>query len=167
MMVNEAKMAGYEIISIPSNLKDRIHGQLDDTGKPIRDLGQFSFEYIESFEFKFIEPLDLKVQEKKVFDKTEAIFNLIGGRPKRIREVKISETMRKQLGSFVEAKGLWEGKKGRIIIKRSTLESIEGYAGTLLHEVAHALSGADDVSRIFESELSQIIGTISSKALEN
>jgi hypothetical protein len=37
---------------------------------------------------------------------------------------------------------------------------------TLLHEVAHALSGANDVSREFESKLTQMTGTISSKALE-
>ena len=166
MMVNEAKMAGYEIISIPSNLKNRIHGQLDDTGNPIRDLGQFSFEYTESFEFKFVELADLKAQEKKVFDRTEAILNLIGGKPKRVKEIKISETMRKQLGSFVEAEGLWDRGKGRIIIKRCTLASIERYAGTLLHEVAHALSGADDVSREFESALTQMVGMISSKTIE-
>lgn len=166
MMVSEARMAGYEIISIPSNLKERIQGQLDDTGKPIRDLGQFSFEYIESFEFKFVEPKDLKTQEKKVFDKTGAILNLIGGKPKFVKEIKISETMRKQLGSFVEAEGVWEGRTGRIIIKRSSLASIERYAGTLLHEVAHALSGANDVSREFECRLTQIMGIISSKALQ-
>lgn len=166
MMVNEARTAGYEIITIPSNLRKRIQGQLDDTGKPIRDLGQFSFEYNESFEFKFVEPEDLKTQEKKVFEKTEAILNLIGGKPKIVKEIKISETMRKQLGSFVDVDGLWEGTTARIIVKRSTLTSIEKYAGTLLHEVAHALSGADDVSREFESELTQMTGTISSTALE-
>lgn len=165
MMVSEAQMAGYEIISIPSNLKRRIQGQTDDTGKPIRDLGQFSHEYNESFEFKFVEPKNLKAQEKSVFDKTDEILGLIGGKPKVVREIRISETMRKQLGAFVEAEGLWEGRTGRIIVKRSTLTSIERYAGTLLHEVAHALSGADDVSREFESKLTQMTGVISSKAL--
>jgi hypothetical protein len=166
MMVNEAKMAGYEIISIPSNLKNRIQGQTDITGKPIRDLGQFSFEYIESFEFKFVDPEDLKPKEKKVFDKTEAILRLIGGKPKIVKEIKVSETMRKQLGSFVEAEGVWERGKGRVIVKRTALSSVDRYAGTLLHEIAHALSGADDVSREFESELTQMIGTISSRAIE-
>jgi len=32
------------------------------------------------------------------------------------------------------------------------LQSIEKYAGTLLHEVAHAISGAKDVTRDFEDE---------------
>jgi hypothetical protein len=166
MMVNEAKQAGYQIISIPSNLKDRIQGQTDISGNPIRDLGQFSIEYTESFEFKFVELKDLKKEEKKIFDRTEEILSLVGGKPKVVKEIKVSETMRKQLGSFVEAEGVWEGGKGRIIVKRSTLWSIEMYAGTLLHEVAHALSGTRDVSREFECELTQIIGMISSKAMQ-
>jgi hypothetical protein len=166
MMVSEAKMAGYEIISIPSNLKKRIQGQLDETGKPIRDLRQFSFEYSESFEFKFVGLKDLTDKEKMVFEKTEAILDLIGGKPKMVKEIKISETMRKQLGSFIEAEGLWEERTGRIIIKRNTLSSIERYAGTLLHEIAHAISGADDVSRAFESELTHMTGVVSSKALQ-
>ena len=165
MMVDEARKAGYKIISIPSNLKNKIHGQTDVNGKPIRDLSQFSYEYTQSFEFNFIDPKGLKPNEKRIFDMTNRIFDLIGGKPKNIKEVKVSETMRKELGSFVEAEGLWEAPKGRIIVKRSTLESIESYAGTLLHEVAHALSGADDVSREFEGELTEIVGAVSSEAL--
>lgn len=164
-MVDEARTAGYKIISIPSNLKNKIQGQTDMTGKPIRDLSQFSFEYTESFEFKFVNPKDLKPNEKHIFGMTNRIFDLIGGKPKEIREIKVSETMRKELGSFAEAEGLWEADRGRIIIKRSTLRSIKSYAGILLHEAAHALSGADDVSREFESELTNIVGGISSKAL--
>jgi hypothetical protein len=38
MMVSEALIAGYKIISIPTNLKIRIHGQADMNGNPIRDL---------------------------------------------------------------------------------------------------------------------------------
>ena len=166
MMVNEAKQAGYKIISIPLNLKFRIHGQTDISGNPIRDLSQFSTEYSESFEFKFVDPKDLKIGEKKVFDRTEEILSLVGGKPNVVKEIKVSETMKKQLGSFVEADGVWEEEKGRIIVKRNTLKSIEMYAGSLLHEVAHALSGEEDVSREFESELTQIIGRISSKAIQ-
>jgi hypothetical protein len=164
-MVDEARNAGYKIIPIPSNLKNKIQGQTDLTGKPILDLNQFSVEYTQSFEFKFIDPKDLKPNEKRIFDMTNRIFELIGGKPRAIREIKVSETMRKELGSFVEAVGLWEASRGRIIVKRSTLKSLESYAGTLLHETAHALSGASDVSREFECELTEIVGGVSSKAL--
>ena len=73
--------------------------------------------------------------------------------------------MRKKIGSFVEYVGLWESSTGRIIIKRSTLTSIEEYSGTLLHEISHALSGADDVTRDFELKLTDIMGKIALKAL--
>ncbi len=165
MMVDEAKKSGYEIVAIPRNLKERIQGTTDIAGAPIRDLGRFHSEYMESFQFAFVDPKDLKPAEKKVFDLTVETFRLIGGKPRMVKEVKISETMRKELGSFVDMDGLWEESTGRIIVKRSALKADESYVGTLLHEVAHALSGADDVSREFELELTRLTGIAGSKAL--
>ena len=97
---------------------------------------------------------------------TDEILDLMGGRPGKIKEIKISETMRKELGSFIETNGVWDESHGRIIIKRNRLKSIEEYAGTLLHEVAHATSRTSDVSREFEEELTRLLGIISSKALD-
>lgn len=160
MMVDEAKQAGYRIVTIPENLKQRIQNQQDIKGEPIRDLGQFAFEYQESFEFKFVDYDKLTGSERKVIDETNRIFALIGGKPKRIKEIKISETMRRKLGSFVEDSGLWEPVKGSIIIKRDTLSSLAEFSGTLLHEASHAISGADDVTRDFELELTNLIGKV-------
>ena len=165
-MVDEAKSGGYRIVTVPDNLKERISGMKDIAGNTIRDLGQFYKEYEESFEFKFVPPNRLSTSEKKVFDKTDKIFSLIGGRPRMIKEIKISETMRKELGSFIESEGLWEGATGGIIIKRNQLASVERYAGTLLHETTHAISDTEDVSRNFEIELTKVIGIITSKVLE-
>ena len=167
MMVDEARNSGYRIVTIPSNLKSRIVGLMDIKGQPIRDMGQFSKKYNESFKFEFVDPKDLKLNEKKVFDLTDQIFDLIGGRPKIINDVKISQTMRKELGSFTEATGLWVPGNQTIIIKRSTLKRIEEYAGTLLHEVTHAISGAGDVSREFELELTNTSGIVCAKALDS
>ncbi len=166
MMVDEAKAAHYQIITIPENLRERIHGLTDVAGNPIRGLGQFVTEYHDSFQFKFVDPKDLKGPERKVFEKTDEILGLIGGKPNVVREIKISETMSKKLGSFVEDNGLWEPESRRIIIKRSALKSLDKYAGTLLHEVSHALSGAEDVSREFELKLTDVTGTVASEALE-
>ena len=166
MMVDEAKQAGYRIVTIPDNLKQRIQNQQDIKGEPIRDLGQFTFEYQESFEFKFVNYNKLTGSERKVIDETNRIFALIGGKPKRIKEIKISETMRRKLGSFVEDSGLWEPVKGRIIIKRDTLSSLAEFSGTLLHEASHAISGADDVTRDFELELTDLIGKVVEEILK-
>jgi len=164
-MVDEAKSSGNKIVTIPENLKERIEGLEDISGGTIRDLSQFSKEYEESFEFKFVDPSEFTFSEKRIFDMTDKIFAFIGGKPKVIKDIKVSETMRKELGSFVESEGLWEATTGRIIVKRDQLRSIEKYAGTLLHETAHAMSGKSDVSRDFEIELTKLLGVIISRVL--
>jgi len=166
MMVDEAISSGYKVVTIPENLKNEIKGELDVGGRPIRDLDEFIREYSENFEFKFIKPEELSPTEREVFGKTEAILNLIGGKPKKIKQIKISETMMKDPNSFQEAQGLWVERTSVIIVKRSVLESLNEYAGVLVHEVAHAESGADDVTRDFEDALTELIGRICSRVLE-
>jgi hypothetical protein len=97
---------------------------------------------------------------------TPRILQLIGGKPKIVKDIRISETMRKELNSLDETEAVWEPASGRIILKRSTLSSLESYAGALLHEIAHAICGAGDVNRTFECELSRIAGVITCRALE-
>jgi hypothetical protein len=76
-----------------------------------------------------------------------------GGKPRVVREILISETMRLQSRGYSEAVGVWDPVGQRIIIKRSQLASMAMYAGTLLHEIAHARSGADDITEEFEQAL--------------
>lgn len=96
---------------------------------------------------------------------TNAIMDLIGGKTKEIREIKISETMRLDSHSFKEVSGLWEKTNGRIIIKRDQLRSPQDYAGTLLHEIAHAKSNASDISSDFEKKMTAFLGLIASRFL--
>ena len=166
MMVDEAKQAGYEVVAIPQTLRERIRGATDISGKPIRDMTQFSRDYQDSFEFKFVSPAELTAAERIVLDKTDAILRLIGGKPPSVKEIRISETMRKDMGSFVDREGAWEPGKGRIVIKRSALGDLRNYAGTLLHEVAHSTSGAEDVDRTFELELTRLLGLTTSIGLK-
>jgi hypothetical protein len=39
------------------------------------------------------------------------------------------------------------------------------FLGILLHEIAHAISGATDATRAFESELTRLLGILSKKAI--
>lgn len=73
--------------------------------------------------------------------------------------------MRLMEGQYQEAVGLWEPTDGQIIVKRTQLRSLAGFAGTVLHEVSHALSGAPDVSLEFEEKLSQELGSIVARHL--
>jgi hypothetical protein len=68
----------------------------DAKGNPMWDLAAYRAEWEESFEFTIIDPADLTGPERAVWDQLPAIFAAGGGRPKRVRDVAISETMRLQ-----------------------------------------------------------------------
>ena len=59
-----------------------------------------------------------------------------------------------------ETEGLWDPNHGWIIIKRSELNSLETFAGTLLHEALHAKYALSDISRDFETYLTRLSGAL-------
>ncbi|MGF3573523.1 MAG: ATP-binding protein [Candidatus Bathyarchaeia archaeon] len=163
--VDKAKGDGFRVVTIPENIQQKIRGLEDLAGNPIRDLEQFKDEWNQSFEFKFVNPNDLAREERMIFDKTKQIVDLIGGVPKNVKKIMISETMRMETASYREATGLWEAAEERIVIKRSQLRNLKEYAATLLHEIAHARSETSDISREFEDELTSLLGLISSNVV--
>jgi len=166
IMVNEAKDRDYEIITIPSNLKNHISGIKDINGNKIRDINQFTQEINDDFNFNFIDESKLTLEEKEIFNLTDEILNIIGGKPKNVFEIKISETMVKDCLTSIQCLGIYDKSNHSIIIKRSQLNNIKDYSDTLLHEICHVISGESDVNRNFESQLSSIIGTITSKYIQ-
>ena len=162
-MVERAQADGYSVVAIPETVKEKIRGDVDLSGAPIRDLTAYAAEWNQSFQFTFVREEDLTPAERDVFRKTMAIFALIGGKPRIIKEVLISTTMRVQTHSYREASGVWEPDKRRIIIKRDQLQSVKKYAGTLLHETGHVLTGASDVSEAFEDGLTELLGKLASR----
>ncbi len=157
-LIDSAINDGYKVVTIPLSIREKIKGLRDINRKLIRDLSQYTFEFNSSFEYKFISEKDLTSSELAVFKKKDLIFKLIGGKPKQVKEIKISAKMR--LEGFNEAVGVFEPLTMRVIIKRNQLKNISAFAGTLLHETAHAKSGASDVSREFEMELTNLLGLI-------
>ncbi|HVB39385.1 MAG TPA: hypothetical protein VNE83_00690, partial [Terriglobales bacterium] len=113
---------------------------------------------------KFISPRDLDRKEADVFRQRDTIVRLVGGPPRAVKAIVISETMRPDALGGADADGLWEAQTGRIIIKRSQLSSVAAFAGTLLHEIAHARSGCSDVNREFELMLTEFLGLAASRA---
>ncbi len=165
-MIEEAKSSGHQIITIPENLNEKIKGGLDFTGNPIVGISQFATNYNESFSFEFLTVNDLTKDERKIFNMTHDILNLIGGKPEAVKAVRISATMRKDFFSEKETVGVWESETCSIIILRKKLKSIMDYAGTLIHEAVHAKSGYGDVDRNFEQELTIVIGQLCEIALK-
>ena len=164
-VIDHAKKDGHEVVIIPDVISEKIDGITDIKGNPMRDLGQYEVEYEESFEYKFVEETELTDSERMVFGYKEKIMNLVGGKPQRVHDILITETLR--VGSTVcGVAGLWKPDENVIIIKRSQLSDLKSFAGTLLHEIAHATSGFHDVDRDFEVVLTNFLGNIGSDALQ-
>ncbi len=164
--VDRAEDDGYRVVVVPQNIRKKLSGLTDVNGAPIVDLERYRQQWNESFEFTWIDLADLSPSEAAIFARTDEVLALRGGRPAKVREIRLSSTMRIGANGYAEAAGVWEPKFGRIVIKRDQLESLEAFAGTLLHEVAHAASGAPDVSAPFEDALSAEAGRVASEALD-
>jgi len=159
-LITKAQDDGCRLVVVPDNVTRKLKGLTDLRGEPVRDLGTYRQEWNDSFSFNFVERDGLTDAERQVYDRTEAILRLAVSKPgAKVREVLISTTMRLDRGDS-ECVGLWVRKEGRVIIRRDQLGSIRRYAGTLLHELAHAVSGADDESREFEDQLTNFLGAL-------
>jgi len=165
-MIDQAKNSGHEIITIPENLKYKIQGSTDLSGNPIVDIGQFVSNYNDSFDFTIIDPDKLNEKEKAIYKLTPKIIELFGGQPKKVKSISISSTMRKDFFSEVETLGCWDEGTSSIVLSRKTLKTIADYSGTLIHELIHAKTGQDDVTRAFESSLTETIGQLCGHILD-
>jgi len=165
--VQRARNDGYEIIVVPETIRRKLPSLRDAAGNPIRDLDRYRDEWQDSFQFTFVDPADFSAAERAVWDALPRIFAARGGRSRNVRDVRVSETMRLMEGRYQEAVGVWEPGEGRVIVKRTQLQSLATFAGTILHELSHALSGAPDVSIEFEQQLTEELGGVVSRSITN
>lgn len=165
-VIDDAKRTGYEVATIPSAVGERLYDAVDSAGHPICDFRRFIQDYNEHFHFAFISIEDLSLEERKIYSQTEQILDIVGGKPKNVDYIKISETMEMDNNLDNESVGLWIPDKRTIVIKRSQLVDLTTYAGTLVHEAIHAKSGFVDVTRAFETYLTSIIGNLSERLLK-
>lgn len=163
--VHHARDDGLKIITIPDTIQQEVVGMTDLSGAPIRDLGHYQSEWNDSFVFDFVEADALSTAERSIFEKAIAITALAGGLPDRVKGIRVSNTMRVDFGTGTDALGLWDASTNSIVVKRDQLSSLSSFAGTLLHEIVHAQTGYDDVTRDFENALTEVIGRTASAAL--
>ena len=164
--IERMKLEGYQIIVTSDNDNKRINNNNATM------FGDYVKSWNDSFEFNFIEENDLTDDERIIFQETDKILGFVGWSEDDIPPVRISETLQNEIdsssGSIVTltAVGVYSPVLG-IIIKRSELSSFSSYASVLLHEAAHASSGATDATRCFETELTQYLGRVANIALDN
>lgn len=160
-----AQADGYRVVVVPDDIARSLGSLTDLNGRPLVDLGRYRDEWNDSFSFTFIDPAAMTPAEQAVYARTRAIAALAKVDLTRRRPaVLISETMRlSDVGDPVL--GVWEGAEQRIVIRRDQLTQLASYAGTLLHEIGHMLSGTLDGTLDFESELSRLLGIAAAAAL--
>lgn len=118
----------------------------------------------ENFNPEVISFSDLTKKEKNVFKLAQAIVNKVS-RPHQFKAIKVAQS----LYSYEEGSqtiGLWSPKDQTIYIRRDQLNSSSAFLGTLLHEITHAQTGTYDVTRAFESSLSQVIGHLAASLVD-
>ncbi|NMC46112.1 MAG: ATP-binding protein [Chloroflexi bacterium] len=161
-IIDWAKRDRYEVITISGKEKDKLESQMNSGGPEIRTSDVFVSEINNSFEYKFINYNELDKKEILIYNSYPKLVNLVDLPKWQVPKLLISETMRL---TNDDTRGIWDPSLNAIIIKRTQLAGEILFAGTVLHELAHKLSGAPDCSRIFEGELTQFLGKVSAKVI--
>ena len=168
MLIDDMRRDGYNPIIVPELLVQKMEDY--NAGAQSGDMLRTASQYREEQQRRFVPnvvPINLLSEaERKVYDQTEKILRLIGGKPCNIKIIEIVDEIYES-EFFNETVGLWQAEEKRILIKRKQLRDLREYAGTLLHECAHAISGEGDVSKDFETELTKIIGDLASFMLSD
>ena len=162
-LMDHARGDGLQIVVVTDAEKKKLVEQAEAGGPALRTFETYLKEFNESFEYTFVSSGDLDPAEKKVFDLAPALMGLVGVRQADAPEVRISETMRV---TEDETEGVWDPHIPAIVIKRDRLKDPMSFGATLLHEVAHAMSGALDATREFEMVLTHYLGATSTAALD-
>lgn len=163
-ILDSAKSDGYHVIVITDQQKAKLETQVLTGGPQVRTVETYVQEFNSSFEYSFVEINRLSQEERQIYNFTPKILALIGLTVSRVPEIRISETMRITTD---ETQGVWDSSIPAIVVKRSKLSTLAGYAATLLHEVGHATTGAVDATREFESVLTGYLGKTSMAAIKS
>jgi hypothetical protein len=165
--VQRARNDGYEIIIVPETIRRKLPSLRDALGN------RYATWTATATSGRTASASPSSIQA------TSAVLNARSGKHSRgssrpgaadrgtSKDVRISKTMRLMEGRYQEAVGVWEPGDGRIIVKRTQLQSLARFAGTVLHELSHALSGAPDVGLEFEQQLTEELGGIVSRSITN
>jgi len=161
-ILDTVRRDGYKPVVVTEKQKTKLVDQMQSGGAEVRTVEKYVEEYNSSFQYEFISQRDLTRKEKQVYDRSLEILALVGIRQSRAPKIKISNTMR---ATNDDTGGVWDPSIPAIVIKRSQLASFTVYSATVLHELAHATSGAVDASREFENVLTTYLGQTANKAI--
>jgi hypothetical protein len=162
-ILDNVRTDGYQVVVVTEQQKAKLEAQPLTGGPQVRTVAAYVQEHNSSFQYKFVSLQQLTPDERRIYGLTPRIVSLVGLTSSRVPEIRISETRRV---TSDDTEGVWDPSMRAIIIKRSKLSSLVGYAATLLHEVGHATTGKVDSTREFESVLTDYLGKTSDAALK-
>lgn len=151
--VEVLKHSGKELIMVT----DAVFGKISSYVNTFKTVSE---EYRQGYKYSFIPYKNLTSYEKKSLDLATPIIKLVNKKYwKKSPDIKISETIRMDEFGFI-TQGVWDPIENAIIIRRRVLQSKEEFAGILIHEFAHYVSGYTDNTRDFENVLTEMLGYI-------
>lgn len=150
--VSDAQDEGYQVFIIPDKLKEKAKSI-----RTVMTLEKYNQSKNNAFSGDALNISNLTPEEQEVYNMMPEILAFMNGLPGVIASVKISEELYTDEKKTITL-GLWDSRTRTVWIRRSQLQSIERFAGTLIHECTHAASGCGDVSRAFESALTENLG---------
>lgn len=162
-VLDSVRSDGYEVVVVTDQQKSELEQQIQTGGPAVRIIEQYVEEFNASFQYSFVALTSLTAQERQIFAFTPQIVALVGINSSQNPVIRISETMR-LTNDYTQ--GVWDSHINAIVIKRSQLATLEQYAATLLHEVAHQTSGTTDATRDFERVLTKYLGLIAAQHLQ-
>lgn len=161
-LIGSAKSDGYHVVVVSDHQKEKLVEQAAAGGPELRTIEVYTREYNETFQYQFVDPKHLSNEERRVFELVFPLLSLVGISRNAAPEVRISTTTRI---TSADTDGVWDSSLPAIVIKREALSSTTRFAGTLLHEAAHATTGAPDVSRALEHTLTLYLGLVAARAI--
>ena len=153
--ITEARTDGYKFHVIPDRLFSKLSKLRDLNGNPILDISGFIKAWNASFHFDFVDPSQLNKAEREAWRMLPELLRLAGDHAKRVKEIRISNTMRLDEGAY-ETEGVWDTPD--IVVKRSVLDSRRHFARVVLHEIAHASSNANHGNLAFMAAIDDLAG---------
>ncbi len=161
-LVEDIKSDGHKIVLVTDREKQRADQQAEQGTAPFQTLRTWIQSVNDSFQYRFVEESEFAENERVVWQRRYQILSLVGLGQKDIPRILVSQTMRT---TEDDTNGAWDSNLKAVIVKRTQLRLLSTFAGTLLHECAHAVSGATDCTRCFENVLTDYLGRVSEKAL--
>ena len=161
-LVEDIKRDGRKIVLVTDREKERADQQAEQGTAPFQTLRTWIQTVNDSFQYQFVEENEFTENERVVWQRRYQILGLVGLGQRDIPRILVSQTMR---ATEDGTNGVWDSNLKAVIVKRTQLRLLSTFAGTLLHECAHAVSGATDCTRFFENVLTDYLGRVSVNAL--